>query len=143
MDLDKKINKSIKFLQKYTKKNKKSDNDNNFVYVFLLYCQIKYKIKFDIVKNVNIEPKLFDCCRYLYSDMKKDELKNNLFEENKETNLQSIFISVEGYWEKNGIVESNYFYNCYGNFIVSSMQNQTGLLTEFFKTSSWKTRDFH
>ena len=82
MDLDKKINKSIKFLQKYTKNNKKSEEDHNFVYVFLLYCQIKYKIKFDIVKNVNIEPKLFDCCRYLYADMKTEDLKNNLFEEN-------------------------------------------------------------
>ena len=70
-------------------------------------------------------------------------VSNNLFEENKETILQSTFISVEGYWEKNGTVESDYFYNCYGNFIVSSIQNQTELLTKFFKTSSWKTRDFH
>ncbi len=70
-------------------------------------------------------------------------VSNNLFEENKETILQSIFISVEGYWKKNGTFESNYFYNCYGNFIVSSIQNQTGLLTKFFKTSSWKTRNFH
>ena len=64
-------------------------------------------------------------------------------EENKEIILQSILISVEGYWEKNGTVESNYFYNCYGNFLVSSIQNQTELLAKFFKTSSWKTRDFH
>lgn len=70
-------------------------------------------------------------------------VSNNLFEENKETILQSTFISVEGYWKKNGTVESNYFYNCHGNFIVSSIQNQTGLLTKFFKNSSWKTRDFH
>ena len=51
MDIDKKINKSIKFLKKYAKNNKMSDNDTNFVFVFLLDCQIKYKIKFDINTN--------------------------------------------------------------------------------------------
>ncbi|MDA9689275.1 hypothetical protein N9V13_02525, partial [Betaproteobacteria bacterium] len=70
-------------------------------------------------------------------------VSNNLFEKNKETILQSIFISVEGYWKKNETVESDYFYNCYGNFIVLTIENQTGLLTKFLKNSSWKTRDFH
>ena len=83
MDIDKKINKSIKFLQKYTKNNKISDNDKNFVFVFLLYCQLKYKIKFNLNTEQNIEPKLFDCCKYLYSNINQEELETSLFEENE------------------------------------------------------------
>ena len=83
MDIDKKINKSIKFLKKYTKNNKISDTDTNFVFVFLLYCQIKYKIKFDIDTNQNIEPKLFDCCKFLYGNLKHEDLDTKLFEENE------------------------------------------------------------
>ena len=83
MDIDKKINKSIKFLQKYTKSNKISDNDKNFVFVFILYCQIKYKIKFNINTKENIIPKLFDCCKYLYSNINQEELESSLFEENE------------------------------------------------------------
>lgn len=83
MDIDKKINKSIKFLQKYTKNNKISDNDKNFVFVFLLYCQLKYKIKFNLNTEQNIEPKLFDCCKYLYSNINQEELESSLFEENE------------------------------------------------------------
>ena len=82
MDIDKKINKSIKFLQKYTKKNKFSNNDTNFVFVFLLYCQLKYKIKLNISSS-NVEPKLFDCCQYLYQHNKLEDLKIGLFEENE------------------------------------------------------------
>ncbi len=83
MDVDKKINKSIKFLQKYTKNNKNSDNDKNFVFVFILYCQIKYKIKFNINTKENIQPKLYDCCKYLYSNVNQQELESSLFEENE------------------------------------------------------------
>jgi hypothetical protein len=83
MDIDKKINKSIKFLKKYTKSNKIADTDTNFVFVFLLYCQLKYKIKFNISTSQNIEPKLFDCCKYLYGNMKQEDLESKLFEENE------------------------------------------------------------
>ena len=83
MDIDKKINKSIKFLQKYAKNNKNSDNDKNFVFVFLLYCQIKYKINFNINTKENIQPKIFDCCKYLYSNINPEELDSSLFEENE------------------------------------------------------------
>ena len=89
MDIDKKINKSIKFLQKYTKKNKFSNNDTNFVFVFLLYCQIKYKIKLNLPFNANIKPKLFDICKFLYENNKFEELENGLFEDN--TILFEIF----------------------------------------------------
>jgi hypothetical protein len=90
MDIDKKINKSIKFLQKYTKKNKFSNNDTNFVFVFLLYCQIKYKIKLNVpINDVNIKPKLFDISKFLYENNKIEELENGLFEDN--TILFEIF----------------------------------------------------
>tara|TARA_B100000575_G_C23140766_1_gene663767 strand:- start:97 stop:3357 length:3261 start_codon:yes stop_codon:yes gene_type:complete len=70
-------------------------------------------------------------------------ISNNLVEKNKEVILRAIFVSVEGYWEKVEKVESIFFYNCYGNFIVSSIKNRTELLTKFFNISSWRTRDFH
>ena len=84
MDIDKKINKAIKFLQKYTKKNKFSPDDSNFVYVFLLYCQKKFNIEFNLSQNnLDIKPNIFDCIKFLYKGLNQEELENNLFYDNK------------------------------------------------------------
>ena len=52
MDLTKNIQRSIKFLKKFSKKNKFSEKQNkNFIHVFLLYGQLKYNINLGL--NVN------------------------------------------------------------------------------------------
>ena len=83
MNIDKKIKKSIKYLQKYSKNNKFSSKEtNNFIHIFLLYCQIKYNFNFNVnTNNLKIEPNIFDCCKFLYSNLKDEQLKNEIFED--------------------------------------------------------------
>ena len=84
MNIDKKIKKSIKYLQKYSKNNKFSSKEtNNFIHIFLLYCQVKYNFNFNIdSNNLKIKPKIFDCCKFLYSTFKNEQIKNEIFEDN-------------------------------------------------------------
>ena len=83
MDLNKNIQKSIKYLKKYSKKNKFNEkNTNNFIHVFLLYLQLKYKIKMGLnVNNEDSKITIYGCIKSLYSKISKEDAKENLFTE--------------------------------------------------------------
>ena len=82
MDISKNINKSIKYLKKYS--SQKKSKKKNFIDCFLLYAQLKYSLNFHMkTSNLNIKPKIFDCMKFIYSDLKEEELKTDLFEDNE------------------------------------------------------------
>lgn len=95
MELNKKIKKSIKFLEKFSKQNKfdSKKEGNNHIHVYLLFAQLKYGINlgFNVKKNDN--PTLFNCLKNLYSDLSETEVQELLFGEEDEELLKIFFLS--------------------------------------------------
>ena len=69
-------------------------------------------------------------------------LSKKFFEANKNTVLSSVLVYVEGFWQKERNVQSNLFYSCNGNFLVSTIKDQTPLLKHNLGNNHCKSRDF-
>ena len=82
MNIDKKINKSLKFIKKNTKLYSNEDIDKSFIKVFLIYTQIKYDLNLGIKISSKLDINLYDCFKYVYGDKTHDELKEEIFEDN-------------------------------------------------------------
>lgn len=95
MDLNKNIQKSVKYLKKFCKKNKFDENNsNNFIYVFILYLQLKYKINVGLkVNNEKNDITLFGCLKSLYSNISREDAKEKLFTEKNEILYDIFYIS--------------------------------------------------
>ena len=94
MEINKKIKKSVKFLKKFSKSNKfniKNDNSNH-IHVFLLYIQLNYNINLGFNVKMDENPTLFNCLRYLYSELTMETAKDILFPEEDETLLKIFFL---------------------------------------------------
>lgn len=82
MNIDKKINKTLKFLKKNSKLYPNNEIDKSFIKVFLLYTQIKYDLNLGINAPKDLNVKLYDCFKYIYGNKSIDELKEEVFEDN-------------------------------------------------------------
>lgn len=93
MNLNKKIKKSVKFLEKFSINNKFDiDNENsNHIHVFLLYVQLNYNINLGFHIKFEEKPTLFNCLRYLYSDLSEEKARTVLFSDEDEILLKIFF----------------------------------------------------
>ena len=82
MNIDKKINKTLKFLKKNSKLYPNEEIDKSFIKVFLLYTQVKYDLNLGIKTPKDLGTKLYNCFRYIYRNKTIDELKEEVFEDN-------------------------------------------------------------
>jgi hypothetical protein len=95
MELNRKIKKSIKFLEKFSKQNKfdSKKEGNNHIHVYLLYTQLKYDINLGFKIEKDEKPTLYSCLKTLYSDLTKTEIQDILFGEEDEELLKIFFLT--------------------------------------------------
>lgn len=93
--IDKKIVNTYLFLYKFLKSNKfKTKKINNFIYVYLLYIQNNYNLKFNFIDQTK-EKTLYQCLKSLYKDFSEKKVKNLLFP--KDPLLLEIFLHKEDF----------------------------------------------
>ena len=94
MEINKKVKKVIKFLEKFSKNNKFNINDenSNHIHVFLLYAQLKYNLNMGFNVKFDEKPTLFNCLKYLYSDLNMEKAKDLLFPEEDEILLKIFYL---------------------------------------------------
>lgn len=83
MNIDKKINKTLKFLKKNSELYKYENIEKSFIKVFQLYTQIKYNLNLGITVTDNLDGSLYNCFKYVYRSKDPEQLKYEVFEDNE------------------------------------------------------------